>query len=76
MWAEICSYIKGSAEAVRSVGGHLDLAAYLALGAKRAPNFSRAVRECGVWPVFLGYEREKARLGKWMGGADWLPGST
>lgn len=42
---EIASYIKGSAEAAETEEGHLSLQQYLAVGAKRAPNFSSAMRE-------------------------------
>jgi hypothetical protein len=38
------SYIKGSAEAVSCPSGVLSLEQYLALGAKRASNYSRDTR--------------------------------
>ncbi|GFH33370.1 uncharacterized protein HaLaN_32735, partial [Haematococcus lacustris] len=59
VWAEICSYLKGSAEAVATELGHLSLDTYLALGARRAANFSREMREVEVWPVFCRYQRVK-----------------
>jgi hypothetical protein len=42
---EIMSYIKGSAEAVACPSGVLGLEQYLALGAKRASNYSRETRK-------------------------------
>ncbi|EFJ46513.1 hypothetical protein VOLCADRAFT_118102 [Volvox carteri f. nagariensis] len=59
VYQEILSYLKGSAEAIASPAGHLSLPAYLALGRKRAPNFSEEIRKDLVWPIFEKYERLK-----------------
>ncbi|KIY95005.1 hypothetical protein MNEG_12956 [Monoraphidium neglectum] len=44
VFQEIMTHLKGSAEAVCSASGCLDLEAYLALGGKRASTFSRDLR--------------------------------
>lgn len=64
VWAEICSYIKGSAEAMASERGHLDPQAYIRLGAKRAANFTSEMREKDVWPIFVAYQRAKRLRGR------------
>jgi hypothetical protein len=38
--------------------GSLSLPEYLALGSRRAANFSREVREAHIWPIFLKYEKQ------------------
>ena len=60
---EICSFLKGSAEAMDSPGGRLILQGYLDVGRKRAPNFDADTR-CEVYPIFERYEREKLRLNR------------
>ncbi|KAK9807285.1 hypothetical protein WJX73_007725 [Symbiochloris irregularis] len=60
LWQEIMSYIKGSAEAMDSPGGRLDLDGYLEVGRKRAPNFKGDTRRI-VYRVYEQYEREKTR---------------
>ena len=57
---EICSYIKGSREALETDTGFLSLEQYLAVGKKRAPNFSSEDRQ-RVYPVFLNYQRNLQR---------------
>lgn len=58
VWTDLVSYIKGSAEAVRSSTGHLNLDQYLEIGRKRAPNFDSELRK-DVYRVFEGYEKYK-----------------
>ena len=58
VWCDIVSYIKGSAEAVRTEAGHLSLQQYLQLGKKRAPNFDVELRK-SVYSAFLAYEQYK-----------------
>jgi hypothetical protein len=58
VWTDLVSYIKGSAEAVRSSTGHLNLEQYLEIGRKRAPNFDSELR-ADVYRVFEGYEKYK-----------------
>ena len=55
VWAEIISFIKGSAQALEEPRGHLSLPQYEALGHKRSPNFvgSRAA----IYAMFEHYER-------------------
>jgi hypothetical protein len=60
---EICSFLKGSAEAIDSPGGRLTLQGYLEVGRKRAPNFNADTRR-EVYPIFERYEREKLRLNR------------
>ncbi len=60
---EICSFLKGSAEAMDSPGGRLTLQGYLDVGRKRAPNFNADTRR-EVYPIFERYEREKLRLNR------------
>lgn len=60
---EICSFLKGSAEAMDSPDGKLSLESYLEVGRKRAPNFTADTRH-EVYPVFEKYEREKLRLNR------------
>ena len=60
---EICSFLKGSSEAMDSPGGRLTLQGYLDVGRKRAPNFSADTRR-EVYPIFERYEREKLRLNR------------
>lgn len=60
---EICSFLKGSAEAMDSPGGKLSLQGYLDVGRKRAPNFNADTRR-EVYPIFERYEREKLRLNR------------
>jgi hypothetical protein len=43
-WCDIVSYIKGSAEAVRTPTGRLTLEQYQGVGRKRAPNFDDTLR--------------------------------
>jgi len=72
LWVEIHSYIKGSAEAVRSDTGRLSREQYNALGAKMAPLFKSASlddlpaagRGCRhfVYSLFEAYEAEKEKL--------------
>ncbi|KAI3424745.1 hypothetical protein D9Q98_008134 [Chlorella vulgaris] len=63
VWLEINSFIKGSAEAVRTQEGRLGLAEYLEIGRKRAPNFDcdsrRLVHE--VYCKYQQYKRQQAR---------------
>ncbi|KAG2432292.1 hypothetical protein HYH02_013015 [Chlamydomonas schloesseri] len=59
VYQEIVSYIKGSAEAISSPDGHLSREQYMALGRKRAANFSAEMRGDVVWPIFEKYERLK-----------------
>ena len=62
---EICSYIKGSREALETETGFLSLEQYQAVGKKRAPNFSPEDRE-RVYPVFVSYQRhlQKAKTSR------------
>ncbi len=60
---EICSFLKGSAEAMDSPDGTLSLERYLDIGRKRAPNFTADTRH-EVYPIFERYEREKLRLNR------------
>ncbi|MEW5318036.1 MAG: hypothetical protein WDW38_009289 [Sanguina aurantia] len=63
LWQEICSYLKGSAEAVASPRGVLSREDYLSVGRKRAPNFSEETRRQLVYPLFEIYQNLK-REGK------------
>ncbi len=60
---EICSFLKGSSEAMDSPDGKLSLDSYLEVGRKRAPNFTADTRS-EVYPIFEKYEREKLRLNR------------
>ncbi len=60
---EICSFLKGSSEAMDSPCGRLTLQGYLEVGRKRAPNFNADTRR-EVYPIFERYEREKLRLNR------------
>ncbi len=60
---EICSFLKGSSEAMDSPDGKLSLDSYLEVGRKRAPNFTADTRR-EVYPIFEKYEREKLRLNR------------
>ena len=62
---EICSYIKGSREALETETGFLSLEQYLTVGKKRAPNFSSEDRR-RVYPVFMAYQRhlQKAKTSR------------
>ncbi len=60
---EICSFLKGSSEAMDSPDGKLSLDSYLEVGRKRAPNFTADTRR-EVYPLFEKYEREKLRLNR------------
>ena len=60
---EICSFLKGSSEAMDSPDGKLSLDSYLEVGRKRAPNFTADTRR-EVYPIFAKYEREKLRLNR------------
>ena len=60
---EICSFLKGSSEAMDSPGGRLTLQGYLDVGRKRAPKFNADTRR-EVYPIFERYEREKLRLNR------------
>jgi len=62
---EICSFLKGSAEAMDSPDGKLSLDSYLEVGRKRAPNFTADTRR-EVYPIFEKYEREKLRLNRFV----------
>ena len=59
VWTEIKSFIKGSAEALDSKGGCLDLDSYKQLGAKRS-SMDDTEREV-VYGLYLRYERLKRR---------------
>ncbi|KAK9827525.1 hypothetical protein WJX74_008224 [Apatococcus lobatus] len=65
VYQEILSYIKGSREALETEAGHLSLDQYLAVGKKRAPNFSQDDRR-RVYPVFEAYNHylRSSRFGK------------
>ena len=60
---EVCSFLKGSSEAMDSPDGKLSLDSYLEVGRKRAPNFTADTRR-EVYPIFAKYEREKLRLNR------------
>ncbi|DBA81851.1 TPA: hypothetical protein ACH3X1_007570 [Trebouxia sp. C0004] len=64
VYQEICSFLKGSAEAMDSPGGRLTLQGYLDVGRKRAHNFNADTRR-EVYPIFERYEREKLRLNRY-----------
>ena len=55
IWMEIRSFLKGSYEALMTGNGHLDLAEYEKIGAKRASNFSIERKE--VYKLFTEYEK-------------------
>ena len=61
VWTEICSFIKGSVEALHSGDGYINLEEYQTLGRKRAPSFSadRVI----VYELFQAYQRIKRREG-------------
>ncbi|PSC76135.1 TPR and ankyrin repeat-containing 1-like isoform A [Micractinium conductrix] len=63
-WLEIVSYIKGSAEAVRTPEGRLGLETYLEVGRKRAPNFDADSRRM-VFEVAEAYRRVKQQRGRY-----------
>ena len=52
IWTEIVSFIKGSSEALSSDRGYLEMAQYLELGRKRAPNFQGDIIILGHYPNF------------------------
>ncbi|DBB04235.1 TPA: hypothetical protein ACH3X1_013259 [Trebouxia sp. C0004] len=64
VYQEICSFLKGSSEAMDSPDGKLSLDSYLEVGRKRAPNFTADTRS-EVYPIFEKYEREKLRLNRY-----------
>ncbi|KAL0051259.1 hypothetical protein WJX82_004398 [Trebouxia sp. C0006] len=64
VYQEICSFLKGSSEAMDSPGGRLTLQGYLDVGRKRAPKFNADTRR-EVYPIFERYEREKLRLNRY-----------
>ncbi|KAA6421340.1 MAG: hypothetical protein FRX49_08618 [Trebouxia sp. A1-2] len=64
VYQEICSFLKGSSEAMDSPDGKLSLDSYLEVGRKRAPNFTADTRR-EVYPIFEKYEREKLRLNRY-----------
>ena len=43
---------QGSGEAVSSDLGHLTVEQYVALGKKRAPNFTDELRQKTIYPIF------------------------
>lgn len=64
VYAEINSYIKGSALALETEAGHLSLREYLELGRKLASNFGESsVKRELVYRVYEAYERRKRSLG-------------
>lgn len=64
VWQEICSFLKGSSEALENPDGKLSLEQYLEVGRKRAPNFTTESRQ-QVYPIFERYEREKLRQNRY-----------
>eukprot|EP00798_Chlamydomonas_sp_ICE-L_P021903 gene21903-28945_t len=58
---EIVSYIKGSSEAMETHNGRLTVEQYVAVGAKRAPNFCSEERATTVYPMYELYERVKRK---------------
>ncbi|XP_022098421.1 TPR and ankyrin repeat-containing protein 1-like isoform X2 [Acanthaster planci] len=61
VWMEITSFIKGSVEALHTDSGHLSLESYLALGQKRASNFTANREE--IYNLFKTYEHLKSQKG-------------
>ncbi|XP_038048876.1 TPR and ankyrin repeat-containing protein 1-like [Patiria miniata] len=59
VWMEIRSFIKGSVEALHTESGYLSLESYLALGKKRASNFTADREE--IYSLFKTYEHMKSQ---------------
>ncbi|XP_038048886.1 TPR and ankyrin repeat-containing protein 1-like [Patiria miniata] len=59
VWMEIRSFIKGSVEALHTESGCLSLESYLALGQKRASNFTADREE--IYTLFKTYEHMKSQ---------------
>ncbi|XP_022098419.1 TPR and ankyrin repeat-containing protein 1-like [Acanthaster planci] len=59
VWMEITSFIKGSVEALHTDSGYLSLDSYLALGQKRASNFTADREE--IYSLFKTYEHVKSQ---------------